>query len=146
MALKRYDPFKEFRELTRNINSFNDLYNSQEFPELNVSSFVPDVNTREGEYAYHIDLDLPGIGKDDINIHVDKNALTVSGERKTKEEVKQEDYYKIESTFGKFERRFTLPDDVDVENIHAESTDGVLEVTVPKMAKKQEEVKKVKIK
>lgn len=146
MALTRYDPFKELRELTRNISSLNDVYNNQEFPEMNVSSFVPDVNTREGDYAYHIDIDLPGIGKDDINIHIDNNVLTISGERKTKEETKQEDYYKIESHFGKFERRFTLPDDVDAENIHAESTEGVLEITVPKMAKKVEQVKKVEIK
>jgi HSP20 family protein len=146
MALTRFDPFREFRELTRNVNSLNDFYSDQEFPELNVSSFVPDVNTREGDYAYHIDVDLPGISKDDVHVHIDNNILTISGERNTKEETKKEDYYKVESYFGKFERRFTLPDDVDAENIHAESSDGVLEITVPKMAKKAEQVKKVEIK
>jgi len=146
MALTRFDPFKELRELSRNVNSLNDLYNTQEFPQLNVSSFVPDVNTREGDYAYHIDVDLPGINKDNIHVHIDNNIMTISGERKTKEETKEEDYYKVESHFGKFERRFTLPDDVDSENIHAESSDGVLEITVPKMAKKAEQVKKVEIK
>jgi len=146
MALTRFDPFKELRELSRNVNSLNDLYNTQEFPQLNVSSFVPDVNTREGDYAYHIDVDLPGINKDNIHVHIDNNIMTISGERKTKEETKEEDYYKVESHFGKFERRFTLPDDVDSENIHAESSDGVLEITVPKMTKKAEQVKKVEIK
>lgn len=146
MTLTRFDPFKELRELTHNVNSLNDLYNTQEFPELNVSSFTPDVNTREGDYAYHIDVDLPGINKDNIHVKVDNNILTISGERKTKEETKKEDYYKVESYFGKFERRFTLPDDVDAENIHAESTDGVLEITVPKMLRKAEQVKKIEIK
>lgn len=146
MTLKRYDPFKELREITRNVNSLHDWYNTRELPELNVSSFVPDVNTREGEYAYHIDVDLPGISKEDIHVHVDNNILTISGERKTKEETKMDDYYKIESSFGKFDRTFTLPDDVDAENIHAESSDGVLEITVPKLAKKTEQVKKIEIK
>ena len=146
MTLTRYDPFKELRELTHSVNSLNDVFNTQGFPELNVSSFVPDVNTREGEFAYHIDIDLPGISKDDTNIHVDNNILTISGERKTKEETKKDDYYKIESSFGKFERKLSLPDDVDAENIHAESSDGVLEIVIPKMAKKIEQVKKIEIK
>lgn len=146
MAIKRYDPFKELRDFARGMNSLNDIYQSQEFPELNVSSFSPDVNTREGEFAYHIDVDLPGIGKDDIHIHLDNNVMTISGERKTKEETKKDDYYKIESSFGRFERRFTLPSDVDTENIHAESSNGVLEITIPKIVKETEKVKKIEIK
>ena len=146
MALTRYDPFKELRELTHNVNSLNDVFYTQGFPQQNISSFVPDVNTREGEFAYHIDVDLPGISKDDVHIHIDNTILTISGERKTKEETQKDDYYKIESSFGKFERTFSLPDDVDVENIHAESSDGVLEITVPKMARKTEQVKKIEIK
>ena len=146
MALTRYDPFKELRELTHNVNSLNDVFYTQGFPQQNISSFVPDVNTREGEFAYHIDVDLPGIGKDDINVHIDNNILTISGERKTKEETRKEDYYKIESSFGQFERTLSLPDDIDAENIHAESSDGVLEIVVPKMARKTEQVKKIEIK
>jgi len=148
MALTRYryDPFKELIELTHNVNSLNDVFNTQGFLESNVSSFSPDVNTREGEFAYHIDVDLPGIGKDEIHVNIDNNVLTISGERKTKEETKKDDYYKIESSFGKFERTFSLPDDIDAENIHAESSDGVLEIVVPKMVKKTEQVKKIEIK
>ena len=52
-----------------------------------------------------------------------------------KEEIKEEDYYKVETSFGKFQRQFTLPDNVDVENISASSNDGVLEVVVPKLEK-----------
>ena len=146
MALTRYDPFKELRELTRNVNSLNDVFNTRGYPELNFSSFVPDINTREGEFAYHIDIDLPGMSKDEINIHIDNNILTISGERKTKEETKKDDYYKVESSFGKFERTLSLPDDVDAENIHAESSDGVLEIVIPKMTRKIEQVKKIEIK
>ena len=61
--------------------------------------------------------------------------MTISGERKFKNEVKEEDYYKIETAFGKFSRSFNLPDDADVENIEASSDNGVLEVVIPKLAK-----------
>jgi len=145
MTLMHYDPFRELRDLTHGANSLNDIFAVQHKPELNLSSFVPDINTREGKFAYHIDADLPGINKDDVRVHIDDNILVISGERKTKKETKKEDYYKIESSFGKFERRFTLPVDIDPENVHAESIDGVLEITVPKLAKKTEHIKNVKI-
>jgi HSP20 family protein len=145
MTLMRYDPFRELKDLTRGVNSLNDWFSDEQFPELNLSTFAPKVNTREGEFAYHIDVDLPGVSKDKVSIHIDNNMLVISGERETKEETKKEDYYKLESSFGKFERRFSLPVDIDAENIHAESRDGVLEVTVPKMAKKTEQLKSVEI-
>ena len=60
--------------------------------------------------------------------------------------MKEEDYYKVESSYGKFERSFTLPENVDVENIHAESEDGVLEVVIPKLTKSENKSKKIEIK
>jgi HSP20 family protein len=98
-----------------------------------VSGFIPVVNTREGDSSFYIDVDLPGVKKDDIKVDLEKNVLTISGERKTKEEVKEEDYYKVETSFGKFSRSFTLPDNADVENIEAKSIDGVLELVIPKL-------------
>jgi len=145
MSLIRYDPFRELRTLTRGFNSLNELFDAQQFPELNLSAFAPHINTREGKFAYHIDVDLPGVNKDNVDIHIEEGVLHIFGERKTKEETKQEDYYKIESSFGRFERRFTLPAGVDSENIHAECADGVLEITVPKLTKKTEQMKKIEI-
>ena len=75
------------------------------------------------------------IQKEDINISVEDKKLTISGERKVKEEIKEENYYKVESNFGSFFRSFSLSEEADVENIHAESKDGVLEVIVPKLEK-----------
>ena len=145
MTMMRYDPFREFRNLTRSVNSLNDMFDAQQLAEMNMSAFTPSINTREGKFAFHIDIDLPGVNKDNVAIHIDDDVLTISGERKTKEETKKKDYYKIESSFGKFERRFTLPVDIDTENIHAESSDGVLEITMPKLTKKTAQRKKVKI-
>ena len=84
--------------------------------------------------------------KEDISVKVENNVLTLKGERKTKEEVKKEDYYKMESSFGSFTRSFTVPDNVDAENIHAENKDGVLEITLPKKEGKNKSAKEIKIK
>ena len=137
MLLTKFDPFKQIKEIERNLYS--------QSKSEGVSAFVPIVNTREGEFAYHVDVDLPGVKKEDIKVDLNKGVLTISGERKTKDEVKQEDYYKIETYFGKFSRSFTLPDNVDIENIEAKSDNGVLEVVIPKLkddvARKSIEIK-----
>lgn len=142
MLLTKFDPMREFRELEDRLGSALKLPDiSSEF-----SSFKPSVNTREGEYAYHIEVDLPGVKKDDINVDIKDDILTISGERKTKKEVKEKEYYKMESSYGKFQRSFTLPDNTDIENIEANSKDGVLEVVIPKMERSKKETKKIKIK
>ena len=131
MLLTKFDPLREFANMQKMFEAFNAPVAS----ESSLGAFTPKVNTREGEFAYHIDVDLPGVKKDDIKIDVHDNILTIHGERNYKEETKKEDYYKVETSFGKFQRQFTLPDNVDVENISASSNDGVLEVVVPKLEK-----------
>jgi HSP20 family protein len=131
MLLAKFDPFRELTNMQKMFEAFNAPVAS----ESSLGAFTPKVNTREGEFAYHIDVDLPGVKKDDIKIDVHDNILTIHGERNYKEEIKKEDYYKVETSFGKFQRQFTLPENVDVENISASSNDGVLEVVVPKLEK-----------
>ena len=129
MLVTRFDPFKQFRDLEKNLYA----YPSTE----GVGGFVPVVNTREGEFAYHIDVDLPGVDKKDIKVDIHKNVLTISGERKTKEEIKEEDYYKVETSFGKFSRSFTLPENADIENVAASGENGVLEIVIPKLSEEK---------
>ncbi len=129
MLVTRFDPFKQFRDLEKEFYK----YPSSE----GVGGFVPVVNTREGEFAYHIDVDLPGVNKDDIKVDIHKGVLTVSGERKTKTEVKEEDYYKVETSFGKFSRSFNLPENADIENVEASGENGVLEVVIPKLSEEK---------
>ena len=149
MLVTRYNPNNQMREFKRTFDLFNSMFNELGTVqgESVTNDFVPAINTREGEYAYHVEVDLPGVSKDDIEIKVEDNTLIISGERKVKEEIKEENYYKVESRFGSFSRSFSLPEDVDVENIHAESTDGVLEVVVPKLeSAKIDKAKKIEIK
>ena len=141
MLITRFDPFKEFQNMQK---VFNNYYPATENQDTSISAFAPSVNTREGEFAYHIDVDLPGVKKEDINIDIDKGKLTISGQREHKEEIKEEDYYKVESSFGKFQRMFTLPENIDAENISAKCDSGVLEVVIPKL-EKDANVKKIEV-
>lgn len=129
---------RRFREPVYNRNRsfelFNELFNSMDSQEeKEVFDFSPSVNTREGKEAYNIDVDLPGINKEDVDISVDKNVLTISGKRETKNEVKEEDYYRIESNYGSFSRSFTLPEKVDVE------------IIIPKLMVLTDSTKKIEI-
>jgi len=126
------------------INEFFKQFENEEPKE--VFDFTPAVNTREGDDAYFIDVDLPGVKKEDVEISVDKNVLTIKGKRETRNEVKEDDYYRIESAYGTFSRSFTLPEKVDVENIEAKSEDGVLEIIIPKLKVLTENTKKIEIK
>lgn len=150
MFVTRYNPNKNMREFRKGfdlLNSMLDDYMPTGKKNSFSADFIPAINTREGEFAYHVEVDLPGIKKEDITISVEENKLIISGERKLKDEIKEEHYYKVESSFGSFSRSFSLPEDLDIESIHAESLDGVLEVVVPKLEKATvDKVKNITIK
>ena len=143
MFLTKYTPFNELKDFN---SRFNSLLSEFESKDSSLSGFRPVVNTREGEFAYHVNADLPGVKKKDIKITVNGNIVTISGERKDKKEVKEEDYHRIETSFGKFERSFTLPEGADAENITASQEDGVLEVVIPKLKSESKKVKKIEVK
>lgn len=146
MLLTKFDPAKDLRELEERLMSAFNVPAGSKGELANISGFTPAVNTREGEFAYHIEVDLPGVNKKDIHVDLKDDVLTISGERKIKNEVKKKDYYKMESSYGKFQRSFTLPENADSENIKANCEDGMLEVVIPKMKKIDKDVKKIEIK
>lgn len=147
MLVTRFNPFREMNDFRRNFKQLESMLANVEGDTTDsFTSFSPAVNTREGEFAYHVEVDLPGVKKDDIEIDVHDNIMTLSGERTIKNEFKEENYYKVESEYGKFERSFSLPENVDAENIHAETADGVLEVIIPKLEAIENKPKKIEIK
>jgi len=148
MLVTRYNPYSDpdIRKGFEVLHSLMNQFDPAVKEESNLASFVPSVNTRESDDAYYIEVDLPGIKKEDIEITTEDNVLTISGERKYKDEVKEDDYYKVESRYGKFSRSFTLPEKVDVEHIQAESKDGVLEVVIPKLKEEENKPRKIEIK
>ncbi len=143
--LPMIDPFKELREIEKRISSMLDLERAAVPATAKETVWAPAVNEKEDDKAYYVEVDLPGVKKDDINVEVKDNILTISGERKFKKEEKDEGYIRTESFFGKFERRFTLPSDADAQKIEAKAEDGVLYITIPKIEEK-ENTKKIEIK
>ena len=96
------------------------------------SSWNPRVDIYEDEDAIVLKAELPGVKKDNIVVDVEGRVLTLKGERSSDNEVKEESYYRRERTFGSFERRFNLPDNVDPEKITADYKDGILKLGIPK--------------
>lgn len=102
----------------------------------NVASHLPFSNIakkKNGDFC--IEVDMPGVKKEDISVKVDNNILTITGTRKMKNEVSEKDYYLLESSFGRFERSFVLPKGIDTDKISAEYKDGRLTVNLEKEEK-----------
>jgi len=112
--------------------------------EMGLFDWRPTVDTYEEGDNIVIKAELPGVNKDDVSIDVKDNVLTLKGERKHEENVNEDNYYRRESAYGKFQRAFTLPDAVDPNKIEASYKDGVLKVTVPKA--EETKAKKIEIK
>ena len=145
MIVRQYTPFNDIRKSFDLVNTIINTIGEQATSEQEVVDFRPKVNTRETDDNYHIEVELPGVKKENVDIKVDGNVLTISGERNVREEVKDEDYHKVESRYGLFSRSFTLPERVDTSNIEAEFINGILEISIPKL-KIDTSSKKIEIK
>jgi HSP20 family protein len=94
--------------------------------------WVPPVDLVEAEDHFVLKADLPGLSESDVKIEVQDGALTISGERSSEHEQHERGWYRIERSFGSFNRSLTLPDGVDADRIEASFSNGVLEVRIPK--------------
>ncbi|EDM23211.1 Hsp20/alpha crystallin family protein [Caminibacter mediatlanticus TB-2] len=128
-----FDPFRELQDIERRIGAV--LSANKPTAPVKVESFTPAVNERVDEKGYYLEIDLPGVKKEDIDISVNDGVLVISGERKLEKKEEKPNYTRIESFFGRFERAFKLPADADLDNIEAKYEDGVLKVFIPKKQK-----------
>jgi len=135
-----FDPFKELQDIERRIGA---VLNTNR-PVQKVETFTPAVNEKIDDKGYYLEVDLPGVNKEDIEISVNEGILTISGERKLQRKEEKENYTRIESFFGRFERSFKLPADADADNIEAKYENGVLKLFIPRRQKA--EGKKIEIK
>ena len=99
--------------------------------------WAPRTDLSETEDSYRLQLDVPGLSKEDLNINYKDNQLTVSGERTSERTDEDEEYVRVERSFGQFYRSFTLPRTVNAENITASYENGVLTISVPKTEKEK---------
>lgn len=107
------------------------------WPRVQNSSFVPELNVFETDTEFEVSAALPGMNKDDIEISFNSGVLTISGERKMQKEENGRRYHRIESRFGKFSRSLPLPNDtVSGDKISAKYDNGVLNIVIPKVKEK----------
>jgi HSP20 family protein len=99
------------------------------------SDWVPPIDIKEGEDAYEVSADVPGVDPKDIEVSLEDGVLTVKGERRTESQDENLGYTRTERAYGSFFRRFTLPDTADADNISARTEHGVLKLHVPKKEK-----------
>ena len=95
-------------------------------------AWAPSVDVVEENNHYELRAELPGMKKEEIEVLFDEGELVLRGERKFEDEEKKDNYRRVERRYGKFERRFSLPDEVEVDKVKAEYKDGVLSVVLPK--------------
>lgn len=137
-----------FREFNNNFFNSDFLNNFKEFESKFNTAFRggfsgAGVDNREDKDNYYIDIELPGVAKEGIDLKVDNNILSITAQRESKKEIKGENYQRTESSFGKFQRSFTLPNDANSEKIEANSKNGLLEIKIPK--KESSSAKSIKV-
>lgn len=117
-----------------------------EFPlALGTESFYPAVDVYDDKDKVVVKAELPGINKDQVQLHVENGILTIRGEKKKETEVKKENYYHLESSCGSFQRTVELPGEVDKDKAKASYKNGILEITLPKKHGGREKSSRIKI-
>lgn len=136
MALIRWDPFQEMSALQERMNRlFSDVRAQAPVrgEEIVQGAWIPAVDIFETNEAIVLKAELPGITAQDISVEVKDNTLTLKGEKKFEKEVKEENYHRVERSYGSFQRAFTLPGTIHQEKVKAKFKDGILEITLPKV-------------
>jgi HSP20 family protein len=131
----RPDPLKELLDLQERMNRLFDQTLARTRGEeegIAASTWMPAVDIYETPDRVVMKAELPGLSREDVEINVRDNTLSLRGERRFEKEVKEENYLRIERAYGSFQRSFSLPATIQQEKIKAIFKDGVLEVTLPK--------------
>jgi HSP20 family protein len=136
MALIRWEPVRELNTIQNEMNRlFNTFFDAPATPGNGPAPqrrWIPAMDLVETDEDFVLRADLPGLSEEDVNIELEDNVLTISGERKAEHEVRKEGYYRVERAHGSFSRSLTLPEGVDPERVRASFDRGVLEVKIPK--------------
>ena len=144
MALIRWDPFRALNPLENHFTRFFDR-NGFDWPDrtpTETTAWVPKVDIFENESDLVVRAELSGIDPKEVELSVENNVLTISGERRLEYDEKKDNYHRVERSYGSFSRSFSLPRIVNKDKIRADYKDGVLVVHLPK----QEEAKPRQIK
>jgi HSP20 family protein len=135
MNLMKWNPSNELFSIQNRINKmFDEFYHPFNVSDSDHGSWKwsPKADIYEKDDSIVIKAELPGVDKNDVQVDLNDRILKIRGERKSDNEIKEENYYRKETSFGKFERAFTLPVDGESDQIKAEYKDGVLKIEIPK--------------
>ena len=139
MSITRYDPFRDLRSLQDEVNRLFSTNLSRAFGDegLTRGAWVPNVDIYENKDQIVLEAELPGMNREDFELTIENNVLTLRGERRFEKKDEGDNYDRVERAYGSFTRSFTLPQTVSSENATADYKNGVLRVTL----QKREEVK-----
>jgi HSP20 family protein len=139
MSIVRYDPFRDLRTLQDEVNRLFSTNLSRAFGDEGIArgAWNPSVDIYENKDQIVLEAELPGMNREDFDLTVENNVITLRGERRFEKKDDGDNYHRVERSYGSFTRSFTLPQTVSAEGAQAEYRNGVLRVTLPK----REEVK-----
>ncbi len=148
MTLVKWDPFRELEEISNRLDRMFTRPaiargNGKEL--LTVADWVPTVDISETDQAYLIKAELPEVKKEDVKVTLEEGVLTIQGERRQEREEKGKKFHRVERSYGRFVRRFALPEGVDDGQVKAEFKDGMLNLNLPKSEKAKPRAIEVKV-
>lgn len=149
MAIVGWDPFQDLISLRERMNRLFEQTLDRSRGEregMVAGTWAPAVDIYETPDSIVLQAELPGLSKDDIDIQVRDNVLTLKGERRSEKEVKEGNYLRVERAYGGFQRAFTLPAAVQADKIRAVFKDGVLDVSIPKVEEAKPKQIKIDVK
>ena len=138
-AIQHHNRFYDFdKNMNQVVEKFFGNFGVDPFEDFltdNIKIHSPNFDVAETDSSIEVVAELPGMDEKDVNVTLDGNVLTISGEKKEEHEEKKKDYYIAERKFGSFTRSFAVPDSVEEKNIKAKFAKGVLKVSIPKSEK-----------
>ncbi|MGB6230536.1 MAG: Hsp20/alpha crystallin family protein [Litorimonas sp.] len=133
------------REMADMFSRAQSLIDEHEDEQDGASFFTPAIDHHETDDEYRLSLELPGVKREDVDVSVENGQITISGDKKSRYEVKDDTQARTETRYGRFQRSLPLPDGIDEDAIEASFEDGVLELTLPKAAVEQPQSRKLEI-
>src|SRR5882724_2041893 len=134
MTIVRYDPFRDLRTLQEEVNRLFSTNLTRGFGEEGIGrgAWNPSVDIFENKDHIVLEAELPGMNREDFDLSVENNVITLRGERRFEKKEDSDNYHRVERAYGSFLRSFTLPNTVSAEGANADYRNGVLRVTLPK--------------
>lgn len=133
MTLIKFEPLREFETISNRLQRiFND------FSSEMTNQFNPRIDIYEDDNNIYVDVEVPGLKKEDLKLSLQDNILTISGEKKdSPKEKNDKNYFRVERSYGSFQRSFTLPAEVNKDKTDAKFEDGILKISIEKSQPRQ---------